>query len=90
MKDADQKQEKDERVRNCMAEIRDVAYEAEICRRISSFKHFKKGWGGKRYLVVLDDIIWGNEVWVSLKPAFPKGKEGSKVSVTTLIECLHS
>jgi hypothetical protein len=51
MNDADQKQEKDERVRNCIAEIRDVAYEAEICRRISSFKHFKKGWRG-------NDIWW--------------------------------
>ncbi|KAJ9175782.1 hypothetical protein P3X46_014298 [Hevea brasiliensis] len=37
----------------------------------------------KRYLVVLDDI-WKNEAWDSLKHAFPsKGKEGSKVLLTT-------
>uniref|UniRef100_A0A2C9V4N4 NB-ARC domain-containing protein n=1 Tax=Manihot esculenta TaxID=3983 RepID=A0A2C9V4N4_MANES len=37
----------------------------------------------KRYFVVLDDI-WQNEVWDSLKHAFPaKGKKGSKVLLTT-------
>ncbi|KAK7367351.1 hypothetical protein VNO80_09362 [Phaseolus coccineus] len=36
----------------------------------------------KRYLVVLDDI-WGMEVWDGLKSAFPKGKMGSKILLTT-------
>ncbi|EOY17928.1 Disease resistance protein RPP8 isoform 2 [Theobroma cacao] len=36
----------------------------------------------KRYLVVFDDI-WKCEDWESLKPAFPKGNEGSKLLFTT-------
>ncbi|WRX12401.1 NB-ARC - like 10, partial [Theobroma cacao] len=36
----------------------------------------------KRYLVVFDDI-WRYEDWDSLKPAFPKGNEGSKLLFTT-------
>ncbi|KHN36075.1 Disease resistance RPP8-like protein 3 [Glycine soja] len=36
----------------------------------------------KRYLVVLDDI-WGMEVWDGLKSAFPRGKMGSKILLTT-------
>ncbi|EOY17925.1 PREDICTED: putative disease resistance protein At1g50180 [Theobroma cacao] len=36
----------------------------------------------KRYLVVLDDI-WSYKDWDSLKPAFPKGQEGSKLLLTT-------
>ncbi|XP_017984944.1 PREDICTED: probable disease resistance protein At1g58602 [Theobroma cacao] len=36
----------------------------------------------KRYLVVFDDI-WRCEDWDSLKPAFPKGNEGSKLLFTT-------
>ncbi|RDX65850.1 putative disease resistance RPP8-like protein 2, partial [Mucuna pruriens] len=36
----------------------------------------------KRYLVVLDDI-WGTEVWDALKSAFPRGKMGSKILLTT-------
>ncbi|XVF83764.1 hypothetical protein PTKIN_Ptkin16aG0518700 [Pterospermum kingtungense] len=36
----------------------------------------------KRYLVVLDDI-WRSEDWNSLKPAFPRGKKGSKILFTT-------
>ncbi|KAF8406549.1 hypothetical protein HHK36_008637 [Tetracentron sinense] len=36
----------------------------------------------KRYVVVLDDI-WSNEVWDSLKPAFPNGKMGSKIMLIT-------
>ncbi|XP_065871789.1 protein RECOGNITION OF PERONOSPORA PARASITICA 7-like [Euphorbia lathyris] len=36
----------------------------------------------KRYMVVLDDI-WKNEAWGSLKHAFPNGKKGSKVLLTT-------
>ncbi|XVF83819.1 hypothetical protein PTKIN_Ptkin16aG0523800 [Pterospermum kingtungense] len=37
---------------------------------------------GKRYLVVLDDI-WKEEDWNRLKPAFPRGKKGSKILFTT-------
>ncbi|OAY46155.1 putative disease resistance protein At1g50180 [Manihot esculenta] len=36
----------------------------------------------KRYFVVLDDI-WTNEKWLCLRPAFPNGKRGSKVLLTT-------
>ncbi|KAK4259962.1 hypothetical protein QN277_003143 [Acacia crassicarpa] len=36
----------------------------------------------KRYLVVLDDI-WSMEVWDSLESAFPRGKMGSKILLTT-------
>ncbi|PIA27406.1 hypothetical protein AQUCO_07800031v1 [Aquilegia coerulea] len=36
----------------------------------------------KRYLVILDDI-WSKEVWDILKPAFPNGKKGCKVILTT-------
>ncbi|EOY18001.1 Disease resistance protein RPP8 [Theobroma cacao] len=36
----------------------------------------------KRYLVVFDDI-WRKEHWNSLKHAFPRGKEGSKILFTT-------
>ncbi|XVF83762.1 hypothetical protein PTKIN_Ptkin16aG0518500 [Pterospermum kingtungense] len=36
----------------------------------------------KRYLVVLDDI-WRIEDWNILKPAFPRGKKGSKILFTT-------
>ncbi|WRX11558.1 NB-ARC - like 10 [Theobroma cacao] len=36
----------------------------------------------KQYLVILDDI-WRCEDWDSLKPAFPKGNEGSKLLFTT-------
>ncbi|KAF7809696.1 disease resistance RPP8-like protein 3 [Senna tora] len=36
----------------------------------------------KRYLIVLDDI-WSMEVWDSLESAFPRGKMGSKVMLTT-------
>ncbi|XVF83771.1 hypothetical protein PTKIN_Ptkin16aG0519400 [Pterospermum kingtungense] len=36
----------------------------------------------KRYLVVLDDI-WRSEDWDILKPAFPRGKKGSKILFTT-------
>ncbi|XP_042490732.1 probable disease resistance protein RF45 [Macadamia integrifolia] len=39
----------------------------------------------KCYLVVLDDI-WSTEAWDVLKPAFPKGKMGSKIMVTTRIK----
>ncbi|KAF8396473.1 hypothetical protein HHK36_018096 [Tetracentron sinense] len=36
----------------------------------------------KRYLVVLDDI-WSTETWDILKFAFPNGKLGSKILITT-------
>ncbi|KAF8389433.1 hypothetical protein HHK36_026128 [Tetracentron sinense] len=36
----------------------------------------------KRYLVVLDDI-WSKEAWDMLKPAFPIGRKGSKLLLTT-------
>ncbi|BBH09590.1 NB-ARC domain-containing disease resistance protein [Prunus dulcis] len=36
----------------------------------------------KRYLLVLDDI-WEKKVWDSLQSAFPNGKMGSKVMLTT-------
>ncbi|XP_021275163.1 putative disease resistance protein At1g50180 [Herrania umbratica] len=36
----------------------------------------------RRYLVVLDDV-WSMEVWDCLENAFPSGKTGSKVMVTT-------
>ncbi|KAJ9160197.1 hypothetical protein P3X46_025619 [Hevea brasiliensis] len=43
----------------------------------------------KRYLVVFDDI-WTNEAWDCLKPAFLKGKKGSKVLFTTRNRTLAS
>ncbi|XP_021830487.1 putative disease resistance protein At1g50180 [Prunus avium] len=36
----------------------------------------------RRYLVVLDDI-WETEIWDSMQSAFPSGKMGSKVMLTT-------
>ncbi|XP_042515276.1 putative disease resistance protein At1g59780 [Macadamia integrifolia] len=39
----------------------------------------------KLYLLVLDDI-WSKEAWDVLKPAFPKGKKGSKIMLTTRIK----
>ncbi|XP_042486670.1 probable disease resistance protein At1g59620 [Macadamia integrifolia] len=41
----------------------------------------------KCYLVVLHDIR-SAEAWVVLKPAFPKGKMGSKIMLTTRIKDL--
>ncbi|GMN32858.1 hypothetical protein TIFTF001_041798 [Ficus carica] len=38
--------------------------------------------GGKRYLVVLDDI-WRADAWNSIRRIFPKGKSGSKIVLTT-------
>ncbi|XVF83627.1 hypothetical protein PTKIN_Ptkin16aG0504900 [Pterospermum kingtungense] len=37
---------------------------------------------GKRYLVVVDDI-WRIQDWNCLKPAFPRGKKGSRILFTT-------
>ncbi|KAI3945348.1 hypothetical protein MKW92_029358 [Papaver armeniacum] len=37
---------------------------------------------GKRYMVVLDDV-WSSDDWNTLSPAFPSGKIGSKVVLTT-------
>ncbi|KAI3854336.1 hypothetical protein MKX03_012798 [Papaver bracteatum] len=36
----------------------------------------------KRYFIVLDDL-WGFQDWSMLSPAFPKGKRGSKILLTT-------
>ncbi|KAL3370679.1 hypothetical protein AABB24_007635 [Solanum stoloniferum] len=36
----------------------------------------------RKYLVVVDDV-WQREAWESLKRAFPDGKNGSKVIITT-------
>ena len=36
----------------------------------------------KKCLVVLDDV-WRRQDWESLRPAFPIGKEGSRIVVTT-------
>ncbi|TYI62843.1 hypothetical protein E1A91_D10G275200v1 [Gossypium mustelinum] len=43
----------------------------------------------KRYLVVLDDI-WRSEDWDILKPAFPRGRKGSKILFTTRIKNVAS
>ncbi|KAG6528176.1 hypothetical protein ZIOFF_010326 [Zingiber officinale] len=40
---------------------------------------------GKMYLLVLDDV-WSIEAWECLSIALPRGKEGSRVIVTTRIE----
>ncbi|MBA0665406.1 hypothetical protein Goklo_005263, partial [Gossypium klotzschianum] len=42
-----------------------------------------------RYLVVLDDI-WRSEDWDILKPAFPRGRKGSKILFTTRIKNVAS
>lgn len=39
----------------------------------------------QKYLVLLDDI-WSKEAWDMLKPAFPNGKTGSKILLTTRIK----
>ncbi|KAI3839117.1 hypothetical protein MKW92_034243 [Papaver armeniacum] len=36
----------------------------------------------KKYLIVMDDV-WNPEHWNILKPAFPNGKRGSKILLTT-------
>ncbi|KAI3957599.1 hypothetical protein MKW92_027763 [Papaver armeniacum] len=36
----------------------------------------------KRYFIVVDDL-WSSEDWNNLSPAFPKGKRGSKILLTT-------
>ncbi|KAG8480188.1 hypothetical protein CXB51_024947 [Gossypium anomalum] len=43
----------------------------------------------KRHLVVLDDI-WRSEDWDILKPAFPRGRKGSKILFTTRIKNVAS
>ncbi|XVF83742.1 hypothetical protein PTKIN_Ptkin16aG0516700 [Pterospermum kingtungense] len=50
--------------------------ENELQKRLFNFLKEKK------YLVVLDDI-WRSEDWDILKPAFPRGKKGSKIMFTT-------
>ncbi|MFQ6665552.1 hypothetical protein Gotur_032256 [Gossypium turneri] len=50
--------------------------ESELMRKL--FDALKE----KLYLVVLDDI-WRSEDWDILKPAFPRGRKGSKILFTT-------
>ncbi|KAL6012998.1 hypothetical protein ACLOJK_003488 [Asimina triloba] len=39
----------------------------------------------RKYLVVLDDM-WKREAWDQLRPAFPDGKKGSRIVMTTRIK----
>ncbi|XWS74916.1 hypothetical protein CRYUN_Cryun01aG0039500 [Craigia yunnanensis] len=57
-------------------ELIDKLKENELMKRL--FDVLKE----KQYLIVLDDI-WRSEDWNSLKPAFPRGKKGSKILITT-------
>ncbi|KAG8480191.1 hypothetical protein CXB51_024944 [Gossypium anomalum] len=50
--------------------------ESELVKRL--FDALKE----KQYLIVLDDI-WRKEDWDILKPAFPRGRKGSKILFTT-------
>ncbi|KAL6334459.1 hypothetical protein AAG906_015652 [Vitis piasezkii] len=95
LEDADAKQEEDKKVRNWIAEIREVAYDAEDVVEnfilhvekegkirgmlASSLYEFQKK---QKSLVILDDI-WTKQAWDSLKPAFPIGNGGSKIIITT-------
>eukprot|EP00262_Sarcandra_glabra_P000161 TRINITY_DN10246_c0_g1_i3.p1 TRINITY_DN10246_c0_g1~~TRINITY_DN10246_c0_g1_i3.p1 ORF type:complete len:762 (+),score=108.97 TRINITY_DN10246_c0_g1_i3:153-2438(+) len=38
---------------------------------------------GKKFLVVLDDLLWQNQAWHDVEAAFPDVKNGSRVLVTT-------
>ncbi|KAF8403454.1 hypothetical protein HHK36_011558 [Tetracentron sinense] len=57
-------------------EIIDKMKEEELVEKLYKFLE------EKRYLVVLDDI-WSTNTWDRLRPAFPNGKAGSKVLLTT-------
>ncbi|GMI80779.1 hypothetical protein like AT5G48620 [Hibiscus trionum] len=50
--------------------------EEDLIKRLFNFLK------NKRYLIVLDDI-WRVEDWDILKPAFPRGRKGSKILFTT-------
>ncbi|WRX12402.1 NB-ARC - like 10 [Theobroma cacao] len=83
LKDVDRKQEQDERLRTRVLspsrkerKLIDKLKEDELVEKL--YDVLKE----KRYLVVLDDI-WSYKDWDSLRPAFPKGKEGSKLLLTT-------
>ncbi|XP_021295930.1 probable disease resistance protein At1g58602 isoform X2 [Herrania umbratica] len=45
-------------------------------------KRLYDGLKEKRYLIVFDDV-WKSDDWDKFKPAFPKGKKGSKILFTT-------
>ncbi|CAL2279126.1 unnamed protein product [Prunus armeniaca] len=61
---------------NCnMEDLTKLAEEALVLKLYELLKE-------RRYLVVLDDI-WQKEVWDSMQSAFPRGKMGSKVMLTT-------
>ncbi|XP_040959676.1 probable disease resistance RPP8-like protein 2 [Gossypium hirsutum] len=59
--------------------------EKELIEKLDESKLMKRLFDAlkeKRYLVVLDDI-WRSEDWDILKPAFPRGRKGSKILFTT-------
>ncbi|VVA18193.1 PREDICTED: disease [Prunus dulcis] len=58
-----------------MEDLKKLAEEALVLKLYELLKE-------RRYLVVLDDI-WQTEVWDSMQSAFPRGKKGSKVMLTT-------
>ncbi|KAG5569057.1 hypothetical protein H5410_058823 [Solanum commersonii] len=49
---------------------------------IDQENHLRKLLIERKYLVVVDDV-WQREAWESLKRAFPDGKNGSRVIITT-------
>ncbi|XVE87360.1 hypothetical protein DITRI_Ditri18aG0111300 [Diplodiscus trichospermus] len=57
-------------------EVLERLKEEELLKKLHAFLE------ERRYLVVLDDV-WNMEVWDCLKNAFPSGKTGSKVMLTT-------
>ncbi|KAG8480192.1 hypothetical protein CXB51_024945 [Gossypium anomalum] len=59
--------------------------EREIIEKLNENELWKRLFDAlkeKRYLVVLDDF-WRSEDWDILKPAFPRGRKGSKILLTT-------
>ncbi|MFQ6634667.1 hypothetical protein Gotur_011305 [Gossypium turneri] len=59
--------------------------ERELTEKLDKSKLMKRLFDAlkeKRYLVVLVDI-WRSEDWDILKPAFPRGRMGSKILFTT-------
>ncbi|XP_022739896.1 putative disease resistance protein At1g50180 [Durio zibethinus] len=57
-------------------EVLEKLKEEELLKKLHEFLE------ERRYLVVLDDV-WSLEVWDCLENAFPSGKTGSKVMLTT-------